>query len=242
MNIDIEVEENILNKYCKTLSRKNILNMQINKFIKKPYLENYIIQLSSNVDKESLEREIVKMYEYNKITVEELLLFVNSNIEKIVNGKNHLENFFFKNEENHFITDIILFQIEYFKFYNIVTELLFDNKEEDNELYYFILIFIKNKPNEIKIYIRNNVKFKIFYWNLFKLESYYSNIIRSLVHYHLYPSVNEKEILNLFIKNLFTNWYKIYKNDLLENKVNEKIKNYVVKRNILSQILCLPNI
>ena len=53
--------------------------------------------------------------------------------------------------------------------------------------------------------------------------------------------MDKKEILNLFLKNIFISWYNIYKKDILENKVNDKIKSYSINNNILSRILCLPN-
>jgi hypothetical protein len=53
---------------------------------------------------------------------------------------------------------------------------------------------------------------------------------------------DQLSIQNLFLKNIFTNWYNIYKKDILENNVNEKIKEHTIRRSILSRILCLPNL
>ena len=50
-NMDFdEFEKNIIFEYWKTLKRKNISNISYNNFIKKPYLENYIINLSIIID------------------------------------------------------------------------------------------------------------------------------------------------------------------------------------------------
>ena len=240
------IEKNIITKYWKTLIRKDILNIQINKFIKKPYLENYIIQLSDYLEKDKLQQKIIEMFESNKITNEELFLFLNNNIELTIDDKKKIEKFLFgielNDDEYYNITiEIIDYQIKYFQFYNTITELLFDNKIEDNELYNFILIFIKNKNSEIRTYLKKNIKFKIFHYYLTLLYSSFEKIIKVLIEYNLFSKIDKKEILNLFLKNLFTNWYNIYKKDILENKVNDKIKNYTLNKSILSRILCLPH-
>jgi len=41
--------QNMMNNYWNTLISKNIANIPSNKFIKKPYLEKYIIQLAVNL-------------------------------------------------------------------------------------------------------------------------------------------------------------------------------------------------
>ena len=71
-------EKKLIYEYWKTLSRKNISNIQNNKFIKKPYLENYIISLSINLDNNSLKEKILNLINSNKITNEELFLFINN--------------------------------------------------------------------------------------------------------------------------------------------------------------------
>jgi hypothetical protein len=248
-----DIEKNIIFKYWETLIRKNISNIQTNKFIKKPYLEDYIIKLSDCLDKNKLYSKIIELLECNEITNEELILFINNNIELSNKQKKFIEKFYFQGNDNDNDNDndnenenekvsfeIINYQIKYFKFYNTVTELLFDNVFEDNELYNFILIFIKNKKNEINKYLKKNFKFKLFYHYLNDLYESFNNMINILIKKKLYEKIEEKEILNLFLKNLFTNWYNIYKKDILENKVNDKIKGYVIKNNILSRILCLP--
>ena len=137
--------------------------------------------------------------------------------------------------------EIINFQVKYFRFYNTIIELLFDNKEEDNELYNFILIFIKNKNIEIRTFLKKNIKFKIFHYYLNDLFLSFDKIIKLLIEYKLFSKMDKKEILNIFLKNIFINWYNIYKKDILENRVSDKIKNYSINNNILSRILCLPN-
>jgi hypothetical protein len=240
------IEINIINKYWETLIRKDVSSIQVNKFIKKPYLENYIIKLSGYFDKDELHDKIIEMIECNKITNEELFLFINNNTDLSGEQKKGIEKFLFNIEPNNdrysnISLEIINYQVKYFKFYNTVTELLFDNKSDDNELYNFILIFIKNKNSEIRVFLKKNIKFKIFHYYLNDLHIYFNKIIQLLIKYKLFSKIDKKEILNLFLKNLFINWYNIYKKDILKNRVNDKIKNYSINSNILSRILCLPN-
>ena len=74
------IEKNIILKYWKTLIRKNISNISVNKFIKKPYLENYIIKLVS-YDNDILCKKILDLIESNEITNEELFLYIYFNID-----------------------------------------------------------------------------------------------------------------------------------------------------------------
>ena len=86
------------------------------------------------------------------------------------------------------------------------------------------------------------MKFQIFHYYLIDLFTSHDNIINSLKKINLINKEYDKtDILNLFLKNLFTNWYNIYRKDILENNVDEKIKNYKLPKNILSRLLCMPN-
>ena len=241
--------DNLVNNYWETLVRKNVSNISNNKFLKKPYLENYIITLSVILDNNKLINKILTLLDSNKITNEELFLFFYNNIEITdLKEKKDFELYFFNsnlndNDFNKISIEIILYQIKYFRFYNTIIELLFDCNEEDNELYNFILIYIKNNKNEIKNYIKKNIKFNIFYKYIEDLYESFNNIVIFFLKLKLFTINYKKEdILNLFLKNLFINWYNIYKKDILEEKVNSKIKDYVIKKNLLSRILCLPNI
>ena len=189
----------------------------------------------------------ILQYINDKINGEEILFLINNNIELKLDEKNKLDLFFFNdiNEQeielyNQIAMEIILYQIKYFRFYQIISELLFDN-DINNELYNFILIYIKNNKNDIKKYIKINFKFKIFYYYIFKLSQDYNNFFKLLINKKFLNNCNEKEINNLFLKNLFSHWYNIYKKDIIDNKVTEKTKNFVNK-SILSKILCMNNI
>ncbi len=243
----MNLEEEMVIKYWKTLTRKNVSNIPINKFIKKPYLENYIIKLSTITNDKELITKIIYYLENDKINNEELFLFMNNNFD-FENQKKSIENFFLNNnsqneEYNKLSSEILLYQIKYFRFYQIVTELLFDSLSDDNELYNFILVYIKNKTLETKNYVKKNIKFAIFYHYIKELENHYDSIFKLLIDYKLLNNdYDRKEILNLFLKNLFINWYNIYKTDISENRVHEKIKNHVLSKGIISKLLCLPNL
>jgi hypothetical protein len=246
MNFDY-IEENIIFKYWETLKRKNILNIPSNKFIKKPYLEKYIINLSTIIDNNILLEKIIELIDSNEITNEELLLFIKNKIELSNDEKKNLEKLILKNDSydnniNKIYIEVILYEIKYFRFYLTITELLFDSKSEDNELYNFILIFIKNKNSEIKKYIKKNFKFSIFHYYINNLYYTFEKLYNLLIKLNLIEDIEKKEILNLFLKNLFNNWYIIYKKDIIDNNVNDKIKDYIIPKSILSRILCLPNL
>ena len=89
--------------------------------------------------------------------------------------------------------------------------------------------------------MKKNIKFKIFHHYLIDLYSNFLKIIQLIIEHKIFSKMDKKEILNLFLKNIFISWYNIYKKDILENKVNDKIKSYSINNNILSRILCLPN-
>lgn len=257
MNFDY-IEEDIIFKYWKTLKRINISNIPTNKFIKKPYLEKYIIDLSINLENDLLINKILELLENNEITCEELILFLKNNIELNDNEKRNIEMYFLKSDYtesieesetdadkyfNKISIEIIIFQIKYFKFYITISELLFNYEDENNELYNFILILVKNDKKELKNYKKDNVYFNIVHTYFNQLHELFENIINMLVTMKLIETNYDKnDILNILLKNLFTNWYNIYKNDILENKVNNKIKKYSKKRGIISKLLCLPNI
>ena len=291
-----DFEKDIIFEYWKTLKRKNILNISHNNFIKKPYLENYIVDLSVIIDNNNLINNIKELIDDNIISNDDILLSLCNNIELNLEEKKNIEKIIFMdredidtkdidtkdidtkdintkngneddNEDNDTIDDnedennrlniknnyetifnelfinIIIYQVKYFRFYQTVNELIFNNDKENNELYNFIYVYIKNKPNDIKIYSNKNIYFMLFFNYINELFYYYLNIFRNLIKYNIINnSYTDKDIHHLFIKNIFHNWYTIYKKDILEQKFEEKCKPYKFKTNILSKILCLPNL
>ena len=242
------LEEDIIFKYWETLILKNISTILSNKFIKKPYLENYIINLSIYSKDEMLKKNIIQYIEKDKINKEDIILFINNNFEFEHECKKNIElvilkDSLSKNDYHKVILNIIIYVVKYFRFYQTITELLFDFISNENELYNFIFIYIKNNKNYITKYIKKNVKFKIFNFYIDELFILYNDIFDIFIKLNMVKNKYEKsEIRNLFLKNLFINWYNIYKKDILENKVNYKIKDYQIPSSILSKILCLPGL
>ena len=241
-----EFEKNIIHEYWKTLEVKNIGNIFNNQYLKKPYLEKYIIKLSTIIDDKAMLKKITNYQENNQITTEELIFIVNNNFDLSNQSKKKIELFILNDDDIEVLSSkLIFYQVKYFRFYQTVCELLFDLKKDsdDNELYNFIFIFIKNKKHEMKHYYNKNLKFQIFHNYINDLYEKYREIFSLATKQQLIEeNYNKKEIYNLFLKNLFTNWYNIYKKDIIEQKIHEKTKDYTVKRNLLSSILCLPNL
>ena len=251
MNFD-DFENNIIFEYWKTLKRKNISNISYNNFIKKPYLEKYIIALSVIVDNNTLLNNIKQVIN-NIINNEDLLLFIYNNIELNKDEKKNIEKIILNHENiindniqdiyNELSFEIIHYQVKYFRFYQTIIELIFNNKEEDNELYNHIYVYIKNNKNDIRIYSKKSISFLIFNNYINALFTIYLKIYNILMKNNLInDQYTEKEVHNLFIKNIFHNWYNIYKNDIIEKKFEEKCKPFKFKVGLLSRILCLPNI
>ena len=233
--------EDVISKYLQTLIRKNIVNIDNNKFLKKPYLENYMIKLSYVLDKELMINKILHMISNDKITKEELFLIIKNNIELSNEDKKNVEKYFMESSDKVGV-ELIMYQVKYFRTYQIITELLFE--DNDNELYYFIFLYVKNKKSEINFYSKRNFKFNVFNYYLNDLFSSYENIVQNyFIKNKLISDISKKDILNLFLKNLFSHWHVIYKKDILEDNINDKIKDYIIENtNILSKILCMKNV
>jgi len=249
MNFE-ELEKSIIFKYWRTLSRKSISNILTSRFMKKPYLEKYIIDMTNILNDNNLNNKINEYIDKNIITTEDVILFINNIIELEIDEKKKLDkkflnNPFYEDDINKISIDIILYQIKYFRIYQTIHELIFDNKEENNEHYYFIFLYVKNKPNEIKQCLKKNINFYIFYYYLNDLYEIFKRIVVFLNTNEILKEdilSSENDIFNVFLKNLFSNWYNIYKNDILEKKVNEKISKYIPKKSILSKLACFSTI
>lgn len=237
-------EKNIINNYWKTLKRKNISNISVNKFIKKPYIEKYIIDLSVYIDKNELIEKILNLFENNVITNDEILFFINNYIDISNYNKKNIEKIFLENDISddsikEICIEIILYSIDYFRIYETISELLFNCDEENNELYHFIYVYIKNNKKEIKLYVHKNIKFKIFYYYLNDLYNHFIKMNNIFMKNNLI--CNNNDYFNNFIKLIFNNWYSIYKKDVMNNHVEIKVQPYIIKKNIFSRLLCMNN-
>ena len=135
--------ENILYKSIIKSNDINELLLKPNKkrFVLFPIIYNDIYQLYKKAESSFWtvhEIDLSKdLNDWTKLNDDE-----KKNIEKKI-----LKNDSFDNNINKISIEVIIYEIKYFRFYLTITELLFDSKCEDNELYNFILIFIKNKNN-----------------------------------------------------------------------------------------------
>jgi len=239
-----DIENNLVNNYWITLKRKKISNITINNFIKKPYIEKYIIDLSVILDNNIIINNILHLIDSNNINNSEIIFFINNYVELNNESKKNIEKYILENDlteedMNNICIETIIYVIKYFRFYQTICELLFDSIIEDNELYNFILIYMKNRENDIKLYIKKNFKFKIFYYYINDLYQHYEKLNNIFIKLELIKGNND--FLNYFLKNLFTPWYNLYKKDIIENNVNTKIKGHVIKKSILSRLLCMNN-
>lgn len=244
MNFE-NIENEIILNYCSTLKRINLKKLPKNNYLKNPYLDQFILNLSNLKDKE-LETKIDDDLKENEILNDDMLNLTLNIVEfNEVEKKKILKFFMNENYFNENYLDlskkIILFQVYYFQFFNISSELLFNNEIENDELYHIILLYVKNVKKEISQYKKNNINLLIFNYFYNKLLKIYEEIYILLKNnYILEKTYDKSEIYNFLLKNLFSNWYKIYKKDLENDDVNEKIKKFK-KINFISKILCLPN-
>ena len=123
----------------------------------------------------------------------------------------------------------------------IFTELLYDDK---NALYIDIYNYVKNNSTQINSKIKNSFNFQIFYYYSNKLYEKYNDLIKLFIKNNLLEEdeYNELKIKNIFLKNLFSNWYVIYKKNI-DNGINiiddEGVKK---EKRFLSKLLCINNI
>jgi hypothetical protein len=238
------LEKKVVNNYLKTLNRYNISNIPVNTYIRKPYIEQYIIDISE----ENKESEINKKIEslIDDIDSNDYYMYIYDNIDNISSDeKKKIQKIFLSKENNNNKTEfskaILLFITNYFQYYMIFTELLYDDK---NILYIDIYNYVKNNSKQINSKIKNSFNFQIFYYYTNKLYEKYNNLIKlflinNLLEEHEY---NELKIKNIFLKNLFSNWYAIYKKNI-DNGVNIITEEEVKKeKKILSRLLCINNI
>ena len=60
MNFE-ELEKSVIFKYWRTLPRKSISNILISRFMKKPYLEKYIIDMTPILNNDILKQDLINL-------------------------------------------------------------------------------------------------------------------------------------------------------------------------------------
>jgi len=224
--MDIQTfDKKIVKNYLETLIRYDINTIPINIYIRKPYIEKYIIE-NPNIKIKTNLKDIVEN--------NELYMYIYDNITLNQNEKKLIQNYFINN--NDLIEIILLFVQNYFYYYMMMSELLYEDQED---LYDDIYIYINNDLTSISKRIDTNFNFQLFYYYTDKLYKEYEIMLSLLIKKSLLKGYNKDEIKKMFIKNLFSNWYLIFK----KNGVSKNIKeNKKPKKRFLSRLLCIENI
>lgn len=237
-----KIEQSILFKYWETLCIKTIVNIPTSKYLKKPYLEQYIIDLSQYIKKEELYENIS-----NRVPKEDIVIFITNMIDFDINEKKIFQKFVYRikssKEQTNFISNVIYFIITYYRFYMTITEFLFDSRKEDTELYQFIFLLIKNNKEDIQQKRDKDLNFNIFFYCFKKLLNEYLKIMDYLISNDLYKPIDKVEIFNNFFQKVFCHWYEQYKKDIVDNNIINKIGESVVnkppkKSRFFSKLLC----
>ena len=164
------LEKKVIENYLKTLNRHNITNIPTNTYIRKPYIEDYIIDISENFKEIDINKNIELLID--DIDSNDYYMYIYDNIDNLSsNEKKKIQKFLLSNEndksnKNEFIKTLLAFIVNYFHYYMIFTELLYDDK---NALYIDIYNYVKNNANQMNSKIKNSFNFQIFY--------YYSNFL-----------------------------------------------------------------
>ena len=236
-NHEIELIQN----YLTTIERHYYQNNIQLKYLKKPYKETFIQKMCLFYDTEKLIEMIIYYINNKDISNEDTYFCLNyyfslnkiqkNNIQKFLNQENHEENVLIIKIKTH----ILLFSIKYYQFFYITQELLNENNDENNELFFYFYLLIQNN-SDINKYCKKYFKFKIINHYFEELLELYSKIIDLLLKNELIN--NENNIHDLFKKQFFIYWYKHYKKLLQEDKINDILKKYEIKKNILNRLMC----
>ena len=234
-------EKEIINEYIKTIKRFNNLKIPKNIFLKNPYIENYLIKIS-NIDNDyELIKKILLLINDDIISNEDLLFIINYYFDISKNEKNNIFKFLNNTDEN--ITknsiEIVIFNIRYFRFYLIISELLFEFNDENNELYFYLYLLNENDEKKIKFYKKKYLNFKLIHELYIILFENFNKIKKFLLDRKL---INDEKN-NIFFKNIFKQWFDIYLNDTGTESIEKKIKKYIIKKNnLFSKFICNNNI
>lgn len=232
--MDIKTFDNkVVKNYLTTLVRHDVPTIPMNIYLRKPYIESYIIIVS----------DVHEKYEELEIDDNDFYMYIYDNISLNTNEKKVIQNYIISNGDDtnnkkRLIEILLLFIQSYFKYYMIITELLY---EKLDELYDDIFSYVNNDNENINYKINHSFNFQIFYYYTNKLLKEYENMVKILIRYKLLErdGLSETDIRNLFIKNLFSNWYAVYKKNGDPKVIKREKKS---KRKLLSQLFCVGNI
>ena len=240
MNVN-NSEKNIINEYIKTIKRYNNLKIPKNIFLKNPYIENYLIKISYIENDYELIKKILLLLNDDIITNEDILFIINYYFDISKQEKNNIFKFFNNTDENIMknCIEIVMFNIRYFRFYLIITELLFDSNYEDDELYFYLYLLNENDKKKINFYCKKYLNLKLIYELYTILLENYDKINNFLINKELIHNQNNNDLF----KNIFKSWFNIYLNDTGTELLDRKLNKYVIKKQtILNRFLCNNNI
>lgn len=254
-------EQKLLSDYIKTLERINHLNVLKNNFLKIPYLENFILKLSKINDDEILIEKILNKLNNKIISNEDICFSVLYYYNLESNEKKKIQYFIYnESEENLMIllklkTNIILFIIKYLQFYYIINELLFDqkninddnddNNDNLNELFYCLYLFINSKKYQKQLikFSKKNIKMKIINILFNELFNIYLKIYDIFEKNELIKINNDIEKFNYFINKILQPWFNHYKKYIENDELNNIIQKFEnKKKNIFDHIMCFNTI
>ncbi len=234
----------LIEDYLYTLDRYKIHNIPENLNIKKPYIEEYIMNLSKFYRIEILKIKIMEKIEDEEISKEDIQTILSFLYPFTKEDKTLIQKYIYekisyeKIEESSFIYSLFILQIKYFQFYMLMID-LFYNRQHHQQLSEDIYLWIENNDSKMKKYFRSCHRekktyeissFVVFYNLLNELFIYYENTLELLQNELNVIFQFPKKNRFLFIQLIFSPWYEnVYKKE----KMNEK-NEYKEKKSIFS--------
>lgn len=234
-------EVNLINDYLPTLKRYYQKNLEF-KYFKIPFTENYMFKLILINEDEKLISKIIDKINNYTISNEDIFFSIKYyynfdkpetlNIQKFLNDD---ENDTIKIKFN---ANLLLLNIKYYQYYYIINEFIFE-KEDDDELFYSIYLFIKNDTNNLQKYSKKYFKMRIFFYLINDLYKIYKKNIEILEKNEI---ILEKKSFKLFVKTFFLKWNNVYTKYIDEDKFNIVESKFMIKKNIFYKMICNNNL
>ena len=93
------LEKKVIENYLKTLNRHNITNIPTNTYIRKPYIEDYIIDISENFKEIDINKNIELLID--DIDSNDYYMYIYDNIDNLSsNEKKKIQKFLLSNEND----------------------------------------------------------------------------------------------------------------------------------------------
>ncbi len=238
----------IYNDYIDTLDRISVDNLPNNKFIQKPFIQKYFIELIKLKEKKLINDYILQKTSEESIEIDDILYIFTNIFNLTKNDKKIIQEYFYmnklynsnsslsssstiNNDINYIISNLLFFYIKYIEFYLLTTELLYNNNIDflNQDIFFYIQNNQKIISKKIKFWKNNNQMnrihtFIIFNNNLQELFYNYKSLYNILSNKNWLSKSNSKIIFNHFLKFLFTPWFNINK-QINNQEFNKQINN-----------------